>query len=186
VNGKQLKVGGILESATGPLAGIFKAMAASDGLLTAVNILNTWGLLLIGLGLFVGLFTRIAQVAGIALLLAYYLSHPPILTEPGFFREGSYFFISKDFMEMMALLVLMFVPTGRFLGLDGLLAHWARKPIHRMDHGQPEPQLIQADVKQIRRREVLKPGATLPSWAQWRHGAIRAHPDEQPGGAEPC
>jgi thiosulfate dehydrogenase [quinone] large subunit len=95
---------GYLESATGPLAGAYHALAASDSILSIVNILNTWGLVLIGLGLILGLFTRISQLAGIGLLLLYYLSHPPVFSEPGFFREGSYFLISKDFLEMMALL----------------------------------------------------------------------------------
>jgi thiosulfate dehydrogenase [quinone] large subunit len=65
---------GYLESATGPLAGVFQAMAGNEALLTGINILNTWGLVLIGLGLILGIFTRIAQVAGIALLFTYYIA----------------------------------------------------------------------------------------------------------------
>jgi uncharacterized membrane protein YphA (DoxX/SURF4 family) len=163
---------GYLESATGPLSGMYHAMAANEMALMLVNILNTWGLVLIGLGLFLGLFTRIAQGAGILLLLLYYLSHPPVFSEPGFFREGSYFLISKDFLEMTALLVLMFFPTGSFLGLDGILYVLSRKSMHRMDHGQPE-QEIQADVADIRRREVLKHLATLPFLGAVVYGAIR-------------
>jgi uncharacterized membrane protein YphA (DoxX/SURF4 family) len=164
---------GYLESATGPLAGVFQAMAGNEALLTGINILNTWGLVLIGLGLILGIFTRIAQVAGIALLFTYYIAHPPVLSEPGFFREGSYFFISKDFLEMLALLVLMFFPTGRFLGLDGLLAGMARRPMHRMDHGQPDRGETRADVQQIRRREVLRHLATLPFLGAVVYGALR-------------
>jgi len=164
---------GYLESATGPLAGFYFALAGNETLLAMVNILNTWGLLLIGLGLVLGIFTRISQVAGILLLLLYYLSHPPIFTEPGFFREGSYFIISKDFLEMMALLVLMFFPTGQFLGLDGLLSRMARKPMHKMDHGQPESEQTLAKVDQIKRREVLKHLATVPFLGAVIFGAIR-------------
>jgi len=164
---------GYLESATGPLAGLYHALAANDGILMLVNILNTWGLVLIGLGLILGLFTRISQVAGIALLFMYYISHPPILTEPGFFREGSYFFISKDFLEMLALLVLMFFPTGKFLGLDGLFERMAHKPMHKMDHGQPDSPEQKADVGQIQRREVLKHLATIPFLGAVVFGALR-------------
>ena len=164
---------GYLLSATGPLAGLYHALAANDGILSFVNILNTWGLVLIGLGLFLGLFTKISQVAGIALLLMYYLSHPPVLTEPGFFREGSYFFISKDFLEMLALLVLMFFPTGKFLGLDGLFERMAKKPMHRMDHGQPDTPEQKANVGQIQRREVLKHLATVPLLGAVVYGALR-------------
>lgn len=169
----QWTAAGYLESATGPLAGIFQGLAADETLLALVNVLNTWGLLLIGLGLFLGLFTRIAQVAGIGLLLLYYLSHPPLFSEPGFFREGSYFIISKDLLEMLALLALMFFPTGQFLGIDGILKRMARKPMHRMDHGQTDAEKTQAPVGQIRRREVLKHLATVPFLGAVVYGAIR-------------
>ena len=164
---------GYLESATGPLAGMFQALAGNETLLAMVNVLNTWGLVLIGLGLFLGLFTRIAQVAGIALLFMYYISHPPVFSEPGFFREGSYFFISKDFLEMLAIVVLMFFPTGKYLGLDGLFARMAKKPMHRMDHGQPDREETKANVTQIQRREVLKHLATVPFLGAVVYGAIR-------------
>ena len=78
---------GYLESATGPFAGFYHALAGNDTLLALVNILNTWGLLLIGLGLVLGIFTRISQVAGIAILLLYYLSHPPIFPNQASFGK---------------------------------------------------------------------------------------------------
>ncbi len=163
---------GYLQSATGPLAGFFQAMGSSEGILSIVNMVNTWGLILIGLGLFLGLFTRIAQLAGIVLLFMYYVSHPPIFTEPGFAREGAYFIISKDLLEILSLLMLMFFPTGRFLGIDGL-----RKPLyglsmHKMDHGQPDAEDTKADVKGIRRREALKHLATVPFLGAVVYGAL--------------
>lgn len=164
---------GYLQSATGPLAGLFQSLAANANLLALVNVLNTWGLLLIGLGLFLGLFTRISQVAGMALLLLYYLSHPPLFTEPGFFREGSYFIISKDLLEILALFVLMFFPTGKVLGIDGLLDRMTRKSMHLMDHGQPDTEEPRANVQQIQRRAVLKHLATIPFLGAVVYGAIR-------------
>ncbi|MGW8315763.1 MAG: DoxX family membrane protein [Bacteroidales bacterium] len=164
---------GYLESATGPLAPLYHAMASGDVMLVVVNILNTWGLLLIGLGLFLGLFTRVAQGSGILLLLLYYLSHPPLFTEPGFFREGSYFIISKDFLEMVALGVLMFFPTGRFMGLDGLLDRMRHTPVHVMDHGQSGASATGPELHRIRRREVLKHLATIPFLGAVVYGAIR-------------
>jgi uncharacterized membrane protein YphA (DoxX/SURF4 family) len=164
---------GYLESATGPLAPLYHAMASGDAVLMVVNILNTWGLLLIGLGLFLGLFTRVAQVLGILLLLLYYLSHPPLFTEPGFFREGSYFIISKDFLEIVALGVLMFFPTGRFMGLDGLIERMRRHQVHAMDHGQSGPASTGPELHRIRRREVLRHLATIPFLGAVVYGAIR-------------
>ena len=53
---------GYLESSTGPFAGLFQAMAGNEVILAMINVINTWGLVLIGLGLFLGIFTRISQL----------------------------------------------------------------------------------------------------------------------------
>ena len=39
----QWSAAGYLQSATGPLAGLYHALAASETVLALVNILNTWG-----------------------------------------------------------------------------------------------------------------------------------------------
>jgi len=163
---------GFLQSATGPLAGLFQAMGNSEALLPIVNVVNTWALILIGLGLFLGAFTKIAQIAGIALLFMYYISHPPIFTEPGFAREGAYFIISKDLLEIISLLALMFFPTGRFLGIDALLTKKSGMSMHKMDHGQPDSEETKGNVKKIQRREVLKHVATIPFLGAVVYGAL--------------
>lgn len=164
---------GYLQSATGPFSGFFQSLAAGETSLAIIDILNTWALILIGLGLMLGLLTRVSQIGGIALLLLYYLSHPPFFAEPGFFREGSYFIISKDFIEILSLLMLMFFRTGKFLGLDGLIQKGFSKPMHKMDHGQPEKEKTKAEIGQIKRREVLKHLATFPFLGAVVYGAIR-------------
>ena len=164
---------GFLASSSGPLGSIFRSLAESSVSVQIIDFLNIIGLTLIGLGLFLGLFTRISQLAAIAILVLFYLSHPPFFTDPGFFREGSYLLVSKDLLEIIALMVLMFVPTGRFLGLDGLMESWMRKPRHHLDSGQPVPQEIKADVHRIERREVLKHLATVPFLGAVVYGAIR-------------
>ncbi len=163
---------GFLQSATGPLAGMFQAMGNSEVMLPIVNAVNTWALILIGLGLLLGLFTRIAQLAGIILLFTFYISHPPLFTEPGYAREGAYFIISKDLLEILALLTLMFFPTGKFLGIDGLLKSRSSMSMHKMDHGQPDAEETKADVNGIRRREVLKHLATVPFLGAIVYGAL--------------
>lgn len=164
---------GYLQSSTGPLAGIFQAMGANEALLQFINVVNIWGLIFIGLGLFFGVFTRISQLAGIALLSVYYLSHPPVFSDPGFFREGSYFIVSKDLLEIIALVTLMFFPTGKFIGLDGLLFRRFNKQAHRMDHGQPDDETQKADKEHLERREVLKHLATVPFLGALVYGVIR-------------
>lgn len=162
---------GYLQSATGPLSQFFSLLGNNETTVQLLDILNNWGLILVGFGIFLGLFTRLSQAAGMVLLLIYYLAHPPFFTEPGFFREGSYLVVSKDLLEMLALLGLMFFPTGRFLGLDGLLLHLYRKPVRRMDHGQPEGPSPAREG--IARREVLKHLATVPFLGALVYGVIR-------------
>ena len=77
-----------------------------------------WGLTLIGTALILGLFNRSAALAGILLLLLYYFSHPAwIGLEYMFPSEGSYFIVSKNVVEMFALLLLYYFPTGDMAGL---------------------------------------------------------------------
>jgi thiosulfate dehydrogenase [quinone] large subunit len=100
-------------------AGLYKAIAANPSVLSAVNVLNIWGLILIGLGLILGCLTRIATVAGMFLILLYYLSNPPFI---GLYyaipSEGNYLIVNKNLIEMAALFVLLFFPTGHIIGVD--------------------------------------------------------------------
>ncbi|MFC1530487.1 DoxX family membrane protein [Gemmatimonadota bacterium] len=103
--------------------GIFTWMADHQTILTIVDFLNQWGLIIIGLCLILGLFSRPMALAGMVLLLAYYLANPPFLaykyTMP---PEGSYIIVNKNLIEATALLVLALFPTGGIVGLDRLMA----------------------------------------------------------------
>jgi thiosulfate dehydrogenase (quinone) large subunit len=105
----------------GFLKGFFEYLAGNQTLLSISDSANAWGLALIGLALIVGIFTRFASIAGIVLLLLYYLSHPAF---PGiqylFPSDGSYFIINKTLIELFALLVIFAFPTSHILGLQRL------------------------------------------------------------------
>ena len=58
----------------------FHWMAASGSLLKFIDVINIFGLILIGAALFIGLFTRIAAIAGTFLLSLYYFAYPPFGT----------------------------------------------------------------------------------------------------------
>jgi len=68
-----------LLQARGPLAGLFHWMANSPEILRYVNLMNIWGLILIGVGLILGCLTRTASGAGILLILLYYFCNPPFV-----------------------------------------------------------------------------------------------------------
>ncbi|NOR87684.1 MAG: DoxX family membrane protein [Bacteroidales bacterium] len=110
---------GYLLDSQGIFKSIFYWMASSPGLLNIIDFLNVWGLILIGLGLILGLFTKISLWSGVALLAMYFLSHPPFIgVEYGMPSEGSYMFVNKTLIEMIAMIVLVYFPTGRYIGID--------------------------------------------------------------------
>lgn len=106
----------------GFLKGLFEQIAGNQSFLTISDYANAWGLALIGLSLIVGLFTRYSSIAGIVLLLLYYLSHPAF---PGieylFPSDGSYFIINKTLVELFALVVIFAFPTSYIFGLQRLI-----------------------------------------------------------------
>lgn len=151
---------GYLTNSTGFMSGIFQGIAENEALLSFINTINIAGLILIGLGLMLGLFTRVAQFGGIALLALYYLANPPFVSHSGAGFEGSYLFISKDFLEIIALVVLSFFPTGKFLGLDGLFEIFFKKRLQLVNQIDRKEQKAEVAVKN--RRQILRHMLTLP------------------------
>ena len=109
-------------------SGIFKWMANTPGVLSFVNTMNIWGLMAIGAGLIVGCCTRIAAIAGVLLIMLYYVCNPPFV---GLFysipMEGNYLIVNKNLVEVAALLVLVLLPTEKVIGLDRLFTKWLRR-----------------------------------------------------------
>jgi thiosulfate dehydrogenase (quinone) large subunit len=119
---------GYLKQAKGPLAGAFHSLAASPDLLGNANLITMWGLTLVGALLILGLFTRVASLAGIAFVLMFYLAAPPWI---GYFyaipTEGSYLIVNKNLVEVAALAVIFFTGSGRFAGVDRIIAGLIRR-----------------------------------------------------------
>jgi hypothetical protein len=81
-----------------------------------------YGTLAVGALLILGAFSRLACLGGAGFLLLFYLAMPPLLGVPDNPKvEGHYFLVNKNIVELVALLVLATVPSGRWLGLDGIL-----------------------------------------------------------------
>ncbi|HDS07981.1 MAG TPA: DoxX family protein [Bacteroides sp.] len=110
---------GYLMDSEGWLEGIFLSMAGNSALLNVIDFLNMWGLILIGAGLILGMFTRPAAIAGMVLLAFYYLSHPPLIGATYVIpSEGNYLWVNKNLIELLTLWVILLFPTWNTVGID--------------------------------------------------------------------
>ncbi len=111
-----------LNGAVGPFASLFKSLASNPNILEIINILNQWGLVLVGLGLMLGLLTRWACLGGIALLALYYFANPPFIgLVDASMVEGNYLIVNKNLIELFALWVLLLFPGSKAYGIDRFL-----------------------------------------------------------------
>jgi uncharacterized membrane protein YphA (DoxX/SURF4 family) len=147
-------------------SGFFHWIANNAGLLSVVDFTVTWGLILIGLSLFVGLFDRLACIAGMLLIAMFWLANPPLTgLDFGLPHEGNYMVIDKNLVEFFALFILFLFPTGRHLGL----AHFFKekpKTVYEQKVTQDTVQEAEADVpvnsKTLDRRTLIHGLSTLP------------------------
>lgn len=81
-----------------------------------------YGLVVIGGGLLLGLFTRLSCVGGATFLVMLYLAMPAWPWLPEVVRaEGHYLFVTKNLILAVGLLALATTESGRWFGLDALL-----------------------------------------------------------------
>lgn len=117
---------GYLENSTGPFSEIFHWIVENPSLLAAADVCTKWGLVILGLGLMLGLFTRLSAFGGFALLMLFYLASPALVSD-GFLvqsAEGTELYVNKTLIEALALAVILVFPTGQIAGLDILVRHW--------------------------------------------------------------
>jgi len=100
-----------LINSTGPISVLFQNLASSPSLLKIVDTLNIYGLILIGIGLFVGLWVRYASIAGIALLILYYFVYPPFGISLLGNTEGHVFIVNRIFIEAVLLFYFILSKT---------------------------------------------------------------------------
>ena len=97
----------------------------------AMDLAVMLGLSAIGLCLMIGFCTRLACLGGAAFLVNVILTTFPV---PGVYPEipsmvGNFMVVSKDVVELLALLVLALIPSGRWGGFDYFLWNYGGKQI---------------------------------------------------------
>lgn len=101
---------------------LFHWLGSSPGLVRAVDLLNIWGLIVIGAALILGAMPRLASAAGIVFLGLYYLAQPPLIHAN--YRlpvEGNYLYVNKNLVELLALVIFLILPADRVWGISRLL-----------------------------------------------------------------
>jgi uncharacterized membrane protein YphA (DoxX/SURF4 family) len=151
---------GFLKGSYGFLSGLFHALVSNPTSIEVVNFLNIWGLILIGTGLFLGLFIRISAISGILLLLLYYFAYPPfnvpLLTAN---PEGHYWIINRNLVEAVALCIVYFYPSMDYSLLN--LFKRYRNLVSKENEIETAPESV-SDKDQLKRRELLKGIVALP------------------------
>ena len=122
---------GYMKVSRGPFAGFFHWIASQPQLLDTANLITMYGLTIIGVLLILGLFTRVAAIGGIVLVLLFYICNPPFV---GFFysipSEGSYLIVNKNLVEVCALAVILLTRSGLFAGLDRIVHRLVFPRVH--------------------------------------------------------
>lgn len=146
------------------LGDFFNWIAANPDILKIVDFLNIWGLIFIGLGLIFGIFTRIASISGMFLLLLYYVANPPFIGyDFGVPTEGNYLIVDKNFVEFVALGVLTFFPASKEFSIDNLIAILKNKKQKSVKPKNKIENTIKTSPKtDLNRREVIKNLVSIP------------------------
>ncbi len=150
-------------------APLFQAMAENSAVTGVIDFLNIWGMILVGAGLILGLFSRWAATAGTLMIFFYFVAYPPI---PGYMfgvpAEGSYLWVNRNLIELIALSVFVFMAPSNHFGLDRLIWRWkeekARKPVGDMP----------ADTKNgSGRREAIRDLISIPAFGAFAYALYR-------------
>nr|WP_262909176.1 DoxX family membrane protein [Muricauda sp. M10] len=110
---------GYLATAQGPFKWFF-TMLVGDATIGWVDTLNIIALMVVGITFTLGIFEKVGAFVGMGLLALYFFAHPPF---PGLTQlnvEGSYWFVNKNLIELVACLVIYQLPTGQYFGLEYL------------------------------------------------------------------
>lgn len=150
-----------LLNTTGFFSGFYHLIASSSVLLMITDMLNMYGLLIIGTALFIGLYSRYAALAGALLLTLYYFAYPPFGNPIMNASDGHLFMVDKLFIETAALLFLFFYREQGF-SIDTLIE------IYRSKKKLP----VTSSEGSSSRREALKNLATLPVLGAMGWGAV--------------
>ncbi|HJX71037.1 MAG TPA: DoxX family protein [Bacteroidales bacterium] len=157
-----------LANTTGVFSGFYHWLANSPVLLKVVDLLNIYGLILIGLALFAGYLIRIAAISGVVLLTLYYFAYPPFGVSFIQSSEGHFYIVDRIFIEAVALLFITFLKNPGY-GLYAISSQWIKNS--KTKHIRAENKVRDTSVNA--RREAIRNLATVPLLGLMGWGAMR-------------
>ncbi len=152
-----------LLNTSGFMSGFYHWIANSPSVLAVTDVLNMYGLLIIGLALFVGAFVRYASVGAILLLVMYYFAYPPFGISFMNTTEGHLYIVDKIFIEALALLFIL-ISKEKGFSIDDFIELLTRRK---------KDQVAEVTVDASSRREALKNLVSLPILGFMGWGAVR-------------
>jgi len=156
-----------LANTSGFLSEFYHWLAASPLLMKSVDLMNIYGLILIGIALFIGLIVRYAAISGALLLSLYYFAYPPFGSSLFSTGEGHLFIVDKLFIEAAVLLFIAFLNDVGY-GIGALKFNFRNKK------SQSTVSEISSDEVIVNsRREALKNLAIIPALGIMGWGAIQ-------------
>jgi uncharacterized membrane protein YphA (DoxX/SURF4 family) len=151
-------------------SGFFHWLIGSSTSLQIVNFLNIWGLILVGLGLFLGFLPRLSSIAGALLLLLYYVANPPFVYS-SMPSTNHFYLINYNLIEAIALIILASLRQDYLWGLQRLISYYhAKRKEERFPSKDNHEILENYDTS---RRELIKNLAVLPLFGAVFFGMAR-------------
>jgi uncharacterized membrane protein YphA (DoxX/SURF4 family) len=151
-------------------SGFFHWLISNGTTLQVVDFLNTWGLLIIGLCLFIGVFTRIACFFGTLLLLMYYIASPPFVYSS--IPPASHFYlINYNLIEAVILIGLAIFPKDYLLGVQRFFLFYNLK--QKEKKFPPADNHEKSEIINTSRRELIKNLAVIPVFGAVFFGMIK-------------
>ena len=140
-------------------SGFFHWLISNAATLRAVDFINTWGLLLIGFCLFVGLITRFASISGALLLIMYYIANPPFVYS-SIPATSHFYIINYNLIEAVILIGLASLPKDWLWGINRLILFYhSKRKEQKFPIADNHEKLQTFDTS---RREMIKNLAVIP------------------------
>ncbi len=152
------------------LSGFFHWIIGNKIILEIVDFINIWGLIIIGICLFLGFFVRIASFSGSLLLLLYYVANPPFMYS-SIPSISHFYIINYNIIEAVALIVIAILPLDYLWGLRGCFIRYYEKRKEKTFPTDENHGFVEGDNNS--RRELIKNLAVLPVFGAVLFGMMK-------------